>query len=240
MLTDTNSKILITRSSNLRLVNKEHRNIIDNHHSFEKIRVQRALAQEKFYHTIFKVVLKGDVGTGKSSILSRFADDVFSEAYVSTLGVDFKIKIMDVMDKRIKLQIWDTSGQERFNTMTRVYNRGAEGALLIYSISDHNSFNNLIKYINELYTEDMVKIIIGNKCDEVRAVSFDEGYEMASKFGYKFFEVSAKTGYGINDMFAILSHLMLNSKLARDVPAIMPLRSEPPPPLPHNCSLSLF
>lgn len=92
---------------------------------------------------MFKIVLIGDSGVGKSSLLLRFADDKFSETFISTIGVDFRFKTCLINNRRVKFQIWDTAGQERFRTVTSAYYRGADGALIVFDLSDKSSFDHL-------------------------------------------------------------------------------------------------
>jgi Ras-related protein Rab-8A len=110
----------------------------------------------------------GDSGVGKSCLLLRFSDDSFTTSFITTIGIDFKIKTIELDGKRIKLQIWDTAGQERFRTITTAYYRGAMGILLVYDITDEHSFmniNNWMQNIEQHASDTVNKILIGNKCD---------------------------------------------------------------------------
>ncbi|WBY58514.1 ras-related protein Rab-1B [Plasmodium yoelii yoelii] len=102
------------------------------------------------YDSLFKILLIGDSGVGKSCLLLRFADDTYTDSYISTIGVDFKIKTIEIDDKIIKLQIWDTAGQERFRTITSSYYRGAQGIIIVYDVTDRDSFNNVKNWIIEI------------------------------------------------------------------------------------------
>eukprot|EP00252_Welwitschia_mirabilis_P002287 TRINITY_DN1219_c0_g1_i4.p1 TRINITY_DN1219_c0_g1~~TRINITY_DN1219_c0_g1_i4.p1 ORF type:complete len:139 (+),score=26.97 TRINITY_DN1219_c0_g1_i4:57-473(+) len=124
---------------------------------------------------LFKILLVGDSAVGKSCLLLRFTEDSYAESYVSTIGVDFKIKTIELDGKTIKFQIWDTAGQERFKTVTSSYYRGAHGIIIVYDITDIDSFDHVKNWLSEIerYTKDGVdKILVGNKCDleEKRAV----------------------------------------------------------------------
>lgn len=113
-------------------------------------------------------MLIGDSGVGKSCLLLRFADDTYTESYISTIGVDFKIRTIDLDGKTIKLQIWDTAGQERFRTITSSYYRGAHGIIVVYDCTDQDTFNNVKQWLEEIdrYACDNVnKLLVGNKCD---------------------------------------------------------------------------
>ncbi|KAJ5070773.1 small rab-related gtpase [Anaeramoeba ignava] len=122
------------------------------------------------YDYLFKIVLVGDTGVGKTSLLSRYTDGKFSDSYVSTIGVDFRTKTIGLDGKNMKLQIWDLAGSERFINVTRVYYRGASGVILLYDIANQNSFDNLKFWIQEIQekAEDEVNIIlVGTKSDLV-------------------------------------------------------------------------
>ena len=131
---------------------------------------QRALrpGMKRDYDHLFKLVLIGDSGTGKSCLLLRFADDAFTDSYITTIGVDFRFKTIPVEQKTVKLQIWDTAGQERFRTITSAYYRGADGIILVYDICDRESFSHVEDWLNEVsryVNESTSKILLGNKCD---------------------------------------------------------------------------
>eukprot|EP01083_Nonionella_stella_P159816 521820_1 len=123
------------------------------------------------YDHLFKLLMIGDAGVGKSSMLLRFTDDSFDEHIQSTIGVDFKVKHLDVASKRIKLTIWDTAGQERFRTLTSSYYRGAQGVVMVYDVTRRDSFENLEQWLKEvkLYSpnngEGVIKLLVGNKVD---------------------------------------------------------------------------
>merc|ERR1712164_51540 len=118
------------------------------------------------YDYLFKLLLIGDSGVGKSCLLLRFADDTYSESYISTIGVDFKIRTIEHDGKTIKLQIWDTAGQERFRTITSSYYRGAHGIIVVYDVTDQDSFDNVARWITEIERfagQDVNKMMVGNK-----------------------------------------------------------------------------
>ena len=102
------------------------------------------------YDYLFKLLLIGDSGVGKSCLLLRFADDTYTESYISTIGVDFKIRTIELDGKTIKLQIWDTAGQERFRTITSSYYRGAHGIIVVFDVTDQESFNNVKQWLHEI------------------------------------------------------------------------------------------
>jgi len=173
---------------------------------------------------LFKLLLIGDSGVGKTCVLFRFSDDTFNTTFISTIGIDFKIKTVELQGKKIKLQIWDTAGQERFHTITTSYYRGANGILLVYDITNPKSFDNISKWlrnINEHASEDVERMLIGNKCDmdDKRLISEERGKNVAEENGIKFFETSAKDNINIEQAFITLAEDILNKQSPnRDVP----------------------
>nr|XP_032836009.1 ras-related protein Rab-35 isoform X2 [Petromyzon marinus] len=113
------------------------------------------------YDHLFKLLIIGDSGVGKSSLLLRFSDNVFSGSHITTIGVDFKIRTMDVGGERVKLQIWDTAGQERFRTITSTYYRGTHGVIVVYDVTSAESFVNVQRWLQEITTncEDVCRIL---------------------------------------------------------------------------------
>ncbi|XP_014241167.1 ras-related protein Rab-8A isoform X3 [Cimex lectularius] len=159
----------------------------------------------KTYDHLFKLLLIGDSGVGKTCILFRFSEDAFNNTFISTIGIDFKIRTIELDGKKIKLQIWDTAGQERFRTITTAYYRGAMGIMLVYDITNEKSFDNIknwIRNIEENATTDVEKMLLGNKCDhDVRVVSKERGEQLAIEYGIKFMEVSAKESINVESAF---------------------------------------
>eukprot|EP01015_Nassula_variabilis_P010990 TRINITY_DN1894_c0_g1_i11.p2 TRINITY_DN1894_c0_g1~~TRINITY_DN1894_c0_g1_i11.p2 ORF type:complete len:206 (-),score=4.05 TRINITY_DN1894_c0_g1_i11:32-649(-) len=164
--------------------------------------------------------LIGDASVGKSSLLLRYTDNTFSDSYMSTIGVDFKVKSLRVQDKLIKLQIWDTAGQERFKTIIQSYYKGSQGVFLVYDVTDYQSFQNLDNWLYEIQNNsepNIEKVLIGNKVDlaDKRKVSQEVAIEWAEKHGIKYFETSAKSGENVDHIFQILSEDM-TSKLPKE------------------------
>ncbi|CAM9786922.1 unnamed protein product [Pylaiella littoralis] len=157
-----------------------------------------------------KLLMIGDSGVGKTCLLLRYANDSFSQTFITTIGIDFKIKNIDLDSKRIKLQIWDTAGQERFRTITTSYFRGAQGILLVYDVTDKKSFNSIRNWVAQIQQHADVavnKILIGNKCDmdEDREVSREEGAQLAAEYGIQFFETSAKNDINVEKGFITIA-----------------------------------
>ena len=156
---------------------------------------------------LYKILLLGDTQVGKSSFLMRYIDNTFQESYLSTVGLDFKVKNVQLDDgKTYRVQIWDTAGQDRFHAITRNYFKNAHGIILIYDVTLIESFQNVknwIKQIKEEVTDKVSIILVGNKIDmeSQRVVSKEEGEKMAASYGLKFFECSAKTGENVEEIF---------------------------------------
>ncbi|KAI0226081.1 Rab GTPase ypt31, partial [Massospora cicadina] len=142
------------------------------------------MSRDDEYDFLFKVVLIGDSGVGKSNLLSRFTRDEFNLESKSTIGVEFATRNVQVEGKSIKAQIWDTAGQERYRAITSAYYRGAVGALLVYDVTKHNTFENVNRWLKELrdHAEShIVILLVGNKCDlrHLRSVPTEEGKQFA-------------------------------------------------------------
>lgn len=158
------------------------------------------------YDYLFKLLLIGNSGVGKSCMLMRYAENTFTSNFYNTIGVDFKIKTINLDNKSIKLQIWDTAGQDRFRTITCSYYRGAHGIIVVYDITDRESFENVKTWMQEIekYAQENVnRLLVGNKCDmgDKRQVSFEEGLELAKSYRINFIETSAKTANNIDQSF---------------------------------------
>jgi len=158
------------------------------------------------YDHLIKLLLIGDSGVGKSCLLLRFTEDTFTPSFITTIGIDFKIRTVQMDGKRVNLQIWDTAGQERFRTITTAYYRGAMGILLVYDVTDDKSFNNIrnwFKSIEQHASENVNKILLGNKCDLVdkKVIETDTGKALAEELGIHFMEVSAKNSINVEEAF---------------------------------------
>jgi Ras-related protein Rab-1A len=172
------------------------------------------------YDYLFKLLLIGDSGVGKSCLLLRFADHTYTESYISTIGVDFKIRTIELDGKTIKLQIWDTAGQERFRTITSSYYRGAHGIIVVYDVTDVESFNNVKQWLNEIdryATENVTKLLVGNKCDLVnkKAVDYETAKDFADKLNIPFLETSAKNATNVEKAFLTMAAEIKNQIAAQ-------------------------
>ncbi|KAH8346717.1 hypothetical protein KR084_008528 [Drosophila pseudotakahashii] len=180
---------------------------------------------------LFKLLLIGDSGVGKSCLLLRFADDTYTESYISTIGVDFvsdkescenslclthrififqKIRTIELDGKTIKLQIWDTAGQERFRTITSSYYRGAHGIIVVYDCTDQESFNNVKQWLEEIERyacENVNKLLVGNKSDLTtkKVVDHTTAAEYAAQLGIPFLETSAKSATNVEQAFMTMA-----------------------------------
>jgi len=179
---------------------------------------------------LLKVVIIGDSGVGKSNIMSRFTNDMFSSDSKTTIGVAFATKsiLVDVTNdkdnstdpqsakKSVKLQVWDTAGQERYRALSSAYYRGALGALVVYDITSRQSLESIAKWLEEIdryCTQDIVVILVGNKLDlnEQRCVSVEEGKALAAKENMFFIETSAKDATNIEKAFILLSREIIQA-----------------------------
>eukprot|EP01111_Echinosteliopsis_oligospora_P015444 TRINITY_DN611_c0_g1_i1.p1 TRINITY_DN611_c0_g1~~TRINITY_DN611_c0_g1_i1.p1 ORF type:complete len:205 (-),score=56.15 TRINITY_DN611_c0_g1_i1:54-668(-) len=158
------------------------------------------------YDVLLKLLMIGDSDVGKSSILLRFTEDEYNDDQPCTIGVDFKIKMVEYGGKKVNLTIWDTAGQEKFRSLTSSYYRGTQGIILVYDVTRRESFNNLEIWLNEIETyttsPDVVKLLVGNKIDkENREVTKEEAAEFARSKAMLALECSAKTRIGIQQAF---------------------------------------
>ncbi|KAJ3444905.1 rab gtpase [Anaeramoeba flamelloides] len=165
------------------------------------------------YDYLVKLLLIGDSGVGKSSLLLRFVEDSFTPSFITTIGIDFKIKNVEMDGKKVKIQIWDTAGQERFRTITTAYYRGAHGIMLVYDVSNEKSFLNVRNWIKNIETnasENVCKMLIANKADltEEKVVETSRGEQLAAEYGIPFFETSAKSNMNVNESFMQLTEMI--------------------------------
>mgnify|MGYP001304311310 CR=1 FL=1 len=160
---------------------------------------------ETNYHHLVKILLVGDLGVGKSSLMVRASEGTYTDTFISTIGVDFKIKTITVGDKIVKTQIWDTAGQERFRSLSSAYYKGAHVIILTFDVTNDESFNNLTKWHEEAtkFASPEVKfLVVGNKTDKEteRQVSSEDGLNFATTIGAGYLETSAKNGSNVDEM----------------------------------------
>lgn len=173
----------------------------------DKMRVQEI--DRKYtvkYDYLMKVVLVGDINTGKTSIMHRYETGKFYDTLDATVGIDFTIKSVKLDDKIVKLQIWDTAGHENYRTITTSYYRNAMSIIVVYDVSDFNTFENIsywLKEIDKHAPQHTIIVLVGNKCDSnKRIITTEMGKKMAEYYGIDFFETSSKEGTNINELFA--------------------------------------
>ncbi|KAJ9458201.1 Ras-like GTP-binding protein YPT1 [Diplonema papillatum] len=176
------------------------------------------MAGHMAYDLLMKTVIIGDSGVGKSSLLYRYSDNDWSPIYVATIGVDFKMDMFETQGKIVKLQMWDTAGQERFKTICAAYYRGAHSVMLVYDVTNRETFDNVKKWMAEVehYARpNLPMILVGNKCDRVsdRVVSADEADIFAEKHGMEHVEVSAKSAANVHEAFRKLVDKALEQRV---------------------------
>lgn len=168
------------------------------------------------YDYLFKLLLIGNSGVGKSCLLLRFSDDTYTNDYISTIGVDFKIKTVELDGKTVKLQIWDTAGQERFRTITSSYYRGSHGIIIVYDVTDQDSFDSVKMWLQEIdryATSTVLKLLVGNKCDlkDKRVVDYDTAKEFAEANHMPFLETSALDSTNVEEAFLTMARQIKES-----------------------------
>ena len=168
------------------------------------------------YDHMFRYIIVGDMAVGKSCLLLQFTDHKFRHQHELTIGVEFGGKTIEVKNKNVKIQIWDTAGQEAFQAITRTYYKGAIGALLVYDITRKDTFIHVTKWLDEVRSnssKNITVILIGNKKDleDKRQVSYEEGENFAKENGLMFLETSAKTAYNVVESFNLSAQCILNN-----------------------------
>jgi len=164
---------------------------------------------------LFKLILIGDSGVGKSCLLQRFCGETqVAETHVSTIGVDFRFRFVNIDKKIVKLQIWDTAGQEKFRTITNAYYRGADGVILTYDVTNAESFEHIEEWLSDVerFAESgIAKLLVGNKADlkDERQITFEEALKKAEQSGMPFVETSAREGDGVESAFLQLTKTLI-------------------------------
>lgn len=163
--------------------------------------------------TKHKIVFLGDQGVGKTSLITRFMYNTFDTHYAATIGIDFLSKTMYLDSQTIRLQLWDTAGQERFRSLIPSYIRDSKVAMIVYDVSNKDSFDDVERWCDYVKAErgdDVIMVLVGNKSDlPERVVSSEEGEELAQKLGFSLFmETSSKNGYGVKNLFKKVAKLL--------------------------------
>ena len=185
----------------------------------------------EFYDTQLKVIILGDQAVGKTCILVKYTDKVFSASHIATIGIDFKTKTLCVENKVIRLQIWDTAGQERFRKLTQNYYKGAMGIILVFDCTKRSSFLNIkewVESIKEHANSNSTILLVANKTDmdSLREVSSEESRQLAEEMGVMHIETSAKNGQNIQEAFQLLASEILSQGHVPVVPIGVKLRTK--------------
>ena len=176
------------------------------------------------YDKTCSILLLGDTCVGKTCLITRYANGVFKEDYIATVGIDYVSKQEIINDKNINVKLWDTAGQERFKALTPGYLRGAEGIVLVYDVTKEETFNSLKYWIDSLKSslgeKSLPVVIDGNKIDldDDRDISKEDANKFAQENNYKYFETSAKTGIGVDELFREIVNQILEKKEKNDEP----------------------
>ena len=164
-----------------------------------------------YFDVKYKIMVLGESKVDKTQLIKRYTKDQFGGVYLTTVGMDFQDKIIEIEDKKVRLQIWDTAGQERFRNVTKSYFQSFQGFVLVYDIANKRSFESLYFWMDQIKLngpENVKTILVGNNCDLIneRQVSFEEGENFAKKYNIKFFEASAKDGTNVNELFFYIAN----------------------------------
>ena len=163
----------------------------------------------------FKIMVLGESKTGKANLIKRYTQNKFEGIYLTTVGVDFHDKVIQIEDKKIRLQIWDTAGQERFRNVSKNYFHSSDGFLLVYDITSLYSFKSLNYWLEQIRLnapENIKCVLVGNNSDleKYREVKYEDAEEFAKKNNIKFYEVSSRNGDNVNEVFDYLAHEIYN------------------------------
>ncbi|XP_056592832.1 ras-related protein Rab-6A isoform X2 [Triplophysa dalaica] len=189
----------------------------------------------------FKLVFLGEQSVGKTSLITRFMYDSFDNTYQATIGIDFLSKTMYLEDRTIRLQLWDTAGQERFRSLIPSYIRDSAAAVVVYDITNVNSFQQTTKWIDDVRTErggDVIIMLVGNKTDlaDKRQVAIEEGERKAKELNVMFIETSAKAGYNVKQLFRRVAAALPGMESTQDKSRedMIDIKLEKPPEQPVN------
>jgi small GTP-binding protein len=169
---------------------------------------------------LLKILVIGESAVGKSCLLLRYTDNKFQESFMTTIGVDFKTKYIDIEGVQVKLQIWDTAGQEKFRSITKAYYRGAHGILVVFDVSRRETFNQTRMWIDSIRessadSNPIDVILVGNKCDLERCVTTEEAEDLAKQFQIPYYETSAKDATNVDTAFTSLAAAALKRRQAQ-------------------------
>jgi len=181
----------------------------------------------------YKVVFLGKQSVGKTSLITRFMYDSFDNTYQATIGIDFLSKTMYLEDRTVRLQLWDTAGQERFRSLIPSYIRDSTVAVVVYDVTNVNSFQQTSKWIDDVRSErgnDVIIMLVGNKTDlsDKRQVSIDEGERKAQDLNVMFIETSAKTGYNVKQLFRRVAAALPGMEIKEQTEAMVDVNLEKP------------
>ncbi|XP_075876497.1 ras-related protein Rab-6A isoform X2 [Nelusetta ayraudi] len=189
----------------------------------------------------FKLVFLGEQSVGKTSLITRFMYDSFDNTYQATIGIDFLSKTMYLEDRTIRLQLWDTAGQERFRSLIPSYIRDSAAAVVVYDITNVNSFQQTTKWIDDVRTErgsDVIIMLVGNKTDlaDKRQITTEEGEQRAKDMNVLFIETSAKTGYNVKQLFRRVAAALPGMDTTQDKSRedMIDIKLEKPPEVPAS------
>ncbi|XP_020789214.1 ras-related protein Rab-6A isoform X2 [Boleophthalmus pectinirostris] len=189
----------------------------------------------------FKLVFLGEQSVGKTSLITRFMYDSFDNTYQATIGIDFLSKTMYLEDRTIRLQLWDTAGQERFRSLIPSYIRDSAAAVVVYDITNVNSFQQTTKWIDDVRTErggDVIIMLVGNKTDlaDKRQITTEEGEQRAKEMNVLFIETSAKTGYNVKQLFRRVAAALPGMDATQDKSRedMIDIKLEKPPEQPNS------
>lgn len=181
------------------------------------------MAESKNYDFLRKILLLGEGGVGKTSIINRYIHMTFSDQYFMTIGAQFAVSIIHVkkFDKRVKLSIWDLAGEQRFNFVQASYFKGLKGTFVVFDVTNRRSFKMIPNWLNAINTNtggDPVIFLIGNKIDlNDRVVSREEAEEFAKQHNLEYYETSAKEGIGINEIFETMALRLVEKWMSENV-----------------------
>ena len=172
-------------------------------------------ADEEVYDSKLKLMIIGETKVGKTALITRYTKNTFTGTYLTTIGIDFQVKYVPFEDKRVRLQIWDTAGQERFRNIAKSYFHSSNGFIVVYDISNKDSFEKLNFWIEQIKLnapENTICILVGNKSDleTERQIKKEQGEKLSEQIGMKFFEVSAKDGTNVEEAFQVLVNEIMN------------------------------